>query len=83
MNEWELAALVLFGVLLLCVVMTALLPPGGGLVALELSGTVGTAVFLLLAEGFHRSSFAALAIVFAFVSLVGALAFTRLMERRV
>jgi multisubunit Na+/H+ antiporter MnhF subunit len=82
MNEWEIAALVLFAVLGLCMVLTALLPAGGGLVALELSGTVGTAVLLLLAEGLHRSSFASLAIVFAFVSFVGSLAFARLLERR-
>lgn len=83
MNEWEVAALVLFGVLLLCMVLTAILPPGSGLVALELSGTVTTAVLLLLAEGFNRPSFAGLAIVFAFLSFVGALAFARLLERRV
>jgi multisubunit Na+/H+ antiporter MnhF subunit len=82
MNEWQIAALVLFGVIGLCMVLTAVLPPGGGLVALELSGTVSTAILLLLAEGLHRSSFASLAIVFAFLSFVGALAFARLLERR-
>ena len=41
-------------------------------------GTV--TILMLLAEGFHRQPFIDLAVVFAPMSLVGALAFARLME---
>jgi multisubunit Na+/H+ antiporter MnhF subunit len=38
-------------------------------------------ILMLLAEGFHRQPFIDLAVVFAPMSLVGALVFARLMER--
>lgn len=81
MSPWAIAAIVLFGVLLVCVVLPALVDPIDGLIALELSGVVGTAILLLLAEDLHRQPFADLAIVFAVVSFVGSLAFARLLER--
>ncbi|HET8565664.1 MAG TPA: monovalent cation/H+ antiporter complex subunit F [Solirubrobacterales bacterium] len=81
MSPWAWAAIVLFAVLLVCIVLPALVDPVDGLIALELSGVVGTAVLLLLAEHLHRQPFADLAIVFAVVSFVGSLAFARLLER--
>ncbi|MGN6254798.1 MAG: monovalent cation/H+ antiporter complex subunit F [Solirubrobacterales bacterium] len=81
MSPWAVAAIVLFGVLLVCVVLPALVEPVDGLIALELSGTVGTAILLLLSEHLHRQPFADLAIVFAVLSFVGSLAFARLLER--
>jgi multisubunit Na+/H+ antiporter MnhF subunit len=81
MTPWAVAAIALFAVLLVCVVLPALVDPIDGLIALELAGTTGTAILLLLAEHLHRQPFADLAIVFAAVSFVGSLAFARLLER--
>ena len=81
MSPWAIAAIVLFGVLLVCIVLPAVVDPVGGLVALELSGTTGTAILLLLSEDLKRQPFADLAIVFAALSFVGSLAFARLLER--
>ncbi|MGN6663051.1 MAG: monovalent cation/H+ antiporter complex subunit F [Solirubrobacterales bacterium] len=81
MSPWAVAAIALFGVLLVCVVLPALVDPVDGLIALELSGTVGTTILLLLSEHLRRQPFADLAIVFAVLSFVGSLAFARLLER--
>jgi multisubunit Na+/H+ antiporter MnhF subunit len=43
--------------------------------------TLATTVLMLLSEGYHRQPFIDLAVVLAAVSLVGALAFARMMER--
>lgn len=83
MNAWEIAALVLFVVLLVCIVLPAFVEPIDGVVALEVAGTTGAAILLLLSEGLHRQPFADLALVFAALAFVGALAFARLLERRV
>ena len=51
------------------------------LVALETAGAVATVALLLLAEGFHRSSYFELPLTFAFLAFLGSLVFVRLMER--
>lgn len=81
MSPWAIAAIVLFAVLLVCIVLPALVDPIDGLIALELSGTTGTGILLLLSEDLKRQPFADLAIVFAVLSFVGSLAFARLLER--
>ena len=81
MSGWAVAAVVLLALLLVCVALPAFVPPIDGLAALELSGTIGTAVFLLLAQAVHRQPFVDLALVLAVVSFVGSLAFARLLER--
>jgi multicomponent Na+:H+ antiporter subunit F len=81
MNEWGIAALVLFAVLAVCLVLPALLDPVDGLIALELAGTTGTAILLLLAEFLHRQPFIDLALILAVLSFVGSLVFARLLER--
>lgn len=81
MNEWGIAALVLMAVLAVCLVLPALFDPIDGLIALELAGTTGTAVLLLLAEYLHRQPFVDLALVLAVLSFVGSLVFARLLER--
>jgi multisubunit Na+/H+ antiporter MnhF subunit len=83
MNEWLVAALVLIAALAVLLPLPTLLPAIDGLVVLEASGTIFTAVLLLLAEGLHRQPFVDLALVFSPLSFVGSLAFARLMERRV
>jgi multisubunit Na+/H+ antiporter MnhF subunit len=52
------------------------------LVAIELASTLVTLVLLLLAEGFHRSSYFELSLVLAALSFVGALLFVRFIGDR-
>jgi multisubunit Na+/H+ antiporter MnhF subunit len=83
MNAWAIAAVVLFAVLLVCIVLPAFVRPLDGVIALEVAGATGTAILLLLSEALHRQPFADLALVFAILAFVGALTFARLLERRV
>ncbi|MFZ0387919.1 MAG: monovalent cation/H+ antiporter complex subunit F [Solirubrobacteraceae bacterium] len=81
MNPFEIGAAVV-GVLLfpcLGVCLFASLP--SALAALELAGTLMSTALMLLAEGFHRQPFIDLGLCFALLSMLGALAFARLMER--
>ena len=81
MNEWLIAAIVLLALLvplgLVCFFARAI----DGLVALQLAGTNGALVLLLLSEGIARQPFADLAIVMALLSFVGSLAFAYFLER--
>jgi multisubunit Na+/H+ antiporter MnhF subunit len=81
MNQWEIAATVLGFALIPCVLVALLAPPTHGLAAMELASVLLSTILMLLAEGFHRQPFVDLAVVFAPMSLVGALAFARMMER--
>lgn len=82
MNAWLVAA---------TVVLVALVPLGAvvatgrdtfdRLVAFELAGVLDVTVLLLLAAGFHRSTYADLAVVLSLLSLAGGLAFARFLER--
>jgi multicomponent Na+:H+ antiporter subunit F len=81
MNEWEIAAIVLAGALVPCLGVCFLAGATHALAALEVASTLLTTVLMLLSEGFQRQPFIDLALVFALLSLVGALAFARLMER--
>jgi multicomponent Na+:H+ antiporter subunit F len=83
MNEWLIAATVLFAALAACGAVCFFAEPVSGLVALELAGVVATAILLLLAEGFHRQAFVDLALVLAVLTFAGSLTFVRLLERRV
>jgi multisubunit Na+/H+ antiporter MnhF subunit len=80
-NEWLIAATALGFALIPCVVVCALAQPPHGLIALEIGGVLVCTILLLLSEGFHRQPFVDLAVVLAPMSLVGAIAFARLMER--
>lgn len=81
MTEWEIAAAVLGAGLIPCVIVCAVREAGTGLAALEVGSALLTTILMILAEGFHRQPFIDLALTFAFVSLVGALAMVRLLER--
>jgi multisubunit Na+/H+ antiporter MnhF subunit len=50
-------------------------------VALELATTIVTLALVLLAEGFHRSSYYIVALALAVLGFVGNLVFVRFMER--
>jgi multisubunit Na+/H+ antiporter MnhF subunit len=81
-NVWLIAATVLLGGLLPCgwVLLRGRLLDA--LVALELASTLATVVLLLLAEGFHRSSYFTVPLVLAALSFVGALIFVRFLGDR-
>jgi multisubunit Na+/H+ antiporter MnhF subunit len=52
------------------------------LVGLQTAGTVTTLVLVLLAEGFHRSSYFTLPLVLAALTFVGTLVFIRFLGNR-
>ena len=81
MNEWEIAALALGVAIVPCLAVCILARATSALVALELAGTLLASALMALCEGFHRQPFIDLALLFAFLSVIGALAFARLMER--
>jgi multisubunit Na+/H+ antiporter MnhF subunit len=71
---------VLAGSIVPCVAICLLASAADALVALELASTIATTALMALAEAYHRQPFIDLAVVLALVSVVGALAFARLME---
>lgn len=81
MNEWEIAATALGFALIPCIAICLLCPPTSGLVAVQVAGVLMTTIMLLLSEGFHRQPFVEMGYVLAPMSLIGSLAFARLMER--
>ena len=81
MNAWLIGALALLPGVLACVWVCARSDVIAGLAALELAGTLSTVVLIMLAEGIHRQPFIDLALVLAVMSLIGSLAFARLLER--
>jgi multisubunit Na+/H+ antiporter MnhF subunit len=81
-NVWLVGATALLAGLLPCgwVLLRGRLTEA--LVALELSSTLVTVVLLLLAEGFHRSSYFTVPLVLAALSFVGTLVFIRFLGDR-
>ena len=79
MNVWLVAATVLLAGLVPCgwVLLRARV-----LVAFELTSTLVTVVLVLLAEGFHRSSYFVVPLLLAALSFVGALLFVRFLGDR-
>jgi multisubunit Na+/H+ antiporter MnhF subunit len=83
MNEWLIATIVLTAALLAPAAVCALADAPDGLAALEVAGSVTSAILIALAEGLQRQSFIDLAVVLAPLSLAGALVYARLMERHI
>lgn len=83
MNAWLIAATILLVALLLPLYVALRRPLMDALIALELVGVVQSMVLMLLAQGFHRISLMDPALVLAVMSVIGALGYVRLMERRV
>lgn len=81
MNAFEVGAAVLGILLFPCLGVCVFGSAVSALVALEMAGTLLTTALMLLAEGFHRQPFIDLALCFALLSIIGALAIVRLMER--
>ena len=82
MNTWLIAATVLLAGLLPCgwVLLRGRLTDA--VVALELGSTIVTVVLVLLAEGFHRSSYFVLPLALAAMAFVGTLVFIRFLGER-
>ncbi len=83
MNAYFTAA----GVVMVAGMLPALLIASRGdeparLIGLELASALTTVVLLLLAQGYHRSSYVDLALVLAFLSTAGTLVYVRLFGRR-
>ena len=83
MNVWEIGAVVLMGATIPCLGVCVAAKAVDALVAFEVASTLATTTLMLLSEGFHRQPFIDLALVLALLSVIGSLAFARLMERRV
>jgi multisubunit Na+/H+ antiporter MnhF subunit len=81
MNKWEIAAVVLAVAIVPCLGVAVLAGAEHALAAMEVTSALLTSTLMVLSEGFHRQPFIDLAVVFALVSVVGALACARLMER--
>lgn len=81
MNEWEILAAVLAGGVLPCVGVAWRAGVADALVALEIAGTLVCTALMALAQGLQRQPFADLALILALLSIVGALAVARLLER--
>lgn len=81
MNEWEIAAAALGAAIVPCLVVCVRTGAMRALAVFEVAGTVTATVLMLLAEGFHRQPFIDLALLLALLSLIGAMAFARLMEK--
>jgi multisubunit Na+/H+ antiporter MnhF subunit len=81
-NVWLIGATVLAGGILPCLWVCLRAPFLDAVVALELAGAIVTLVLLLLAEGFHRSSYFALPITLAALAFVGTMVFLRFLGER-
>jgi multisubunit Na+/H+ antiporter MnhF subunit len=83
MNEWEIAAVVLAGAMLPCLGVCVFAGATHGLAAFEVASTLASTALMVLSEGFHRQPFIDLALILAMLSIVGALAFARMMEAHI
>jgi multicomponent Na+:H+ antiporter subunit F len=81
MNKWEVAAAVIAVAILPCLLVCCMSSAADALAALELCGTLLCSALMALCEGFHRQPFMDLALLFALLSMIGAMVFARLMER--
>ncbi len=83
MNEWEIAAVVLAGAMLPCLAVCVFAGAMHGVAAFEVASTLASTALMVLSEGFHRQPFIDLALILAMLSIVGALAFARMMEAHI
>lgn len=80
MNEWEVVAAILTACLVACSAVAALASIADALVALEVGGSLASATLMALSEGLQRQPFVDLALTLSMLSLLGALAFARMLE---
>lgn len=82
MNVWLIGATALLAGLVPCGWVCVRAPTFSALVALELAASVVTLVLVLLAQGFHRSTYFTLPLVLAVLTVAGSLLFVRLLGER-
>jgi multicomponent Na+:H+ antiporter subunit F len=80
-NAYEWAAAVLLLPIAPCVAFCLRARPVDGLVGLQVSGSLTTVALLCLAEGYHRSSYFAVALVAAVSTWIGGLVVARFLAR--
>lgn len=83
MSLWLIAAIVLAAAWMPCLAVCLLASEFDALVAVEVGSTLLTSVLMLLSIAFRRQPFIDLAIAFVLVSVVGSLAFARMMEEEI
>ena len=81
MNEWLWTAAALLALLLPCAAAAMRGSPMERLLGLQLGSVVTSLALLALSEGFDRSIYFDLALVFAALSFVGMLVMLRFLER--
>ena len=81
MNAWLACAVVLLVCVVPCGWVVLRAQYMDALVALELATTLVTVALVLLAEGFHRSSYFVLGLTAAALGFVGNLVFVRFLDR--
>ena len=81
MNEWLWAASALLVLLVPCAVVAIRGPLMERLLGLELGGVITSLALLALAEGFDRSIYFDLALIFTAMSFVSMLLILRFLER--
>jgi multisubunit Na+/H+ antiporter MnhF subunit len=81
-NVWLVGATALLAGLIPCGWVILRERVEDALVALELAASVGVVILLLLAEGFHRSSYFTVPLVLALLGFAGSLVFVRFFAER-
>jgi multicomponent Na+:H+ antiporter subunit F len=81
MSIWLAASVALILALIPCGVIASRGSPFDRMLGLQLAGPVGSMALLTLAEGFGRSIYADVALVFVVVNVVTTLVYIRLLER--
>ncbi len=82
MNVWLIGATVLMGGFLPCLWVLVRESHIDALVALETACSTATLVLLLLAEGYHRSSYFVLPLALSILGLAGSLLYARFLGKR-
>lgn len=82
MNVWLIGATVVLAAFLPCGIVLLREPLLDALIALELVATLATVALVLLAEGFHRSSYFSVPVVLGFLNFVGGLILVRFFADR-
>jgi len=81
-NVWLIGATVVLSAFLPCAIVLLREPLLDALIALELVATLATVALVLLAEGFHRSSYFSVPVVLGFLNFVGGLILVRFFADR-
>lgn len=81
MSIWMAGSIALVALLAPLALLAARASPEDGLVALQMASIVATVALLLMTQALHRELLADLAVVLAFCSFVGGLAYATLLER--